>query len=273
MADNPSIRRYQTRVRAGETPGDAFADFLATIGNPAGRSRTIFSPQPVTADCDPVVLAETGQCVSSTKLDVQRFHDLQTTLPNTRKSFREAILDGPVIGYDLPEIYQPLIQRQFETQKLTGTGGDGPGKGRAIAAAPPTIAPGPPVAIPTDGLLPTPVPNLTAGVSQATNLTPPVPEIIAPVESVANGGSDASSVNPAVRAIMTPALTAPTVAPRAVAPRAVAPRAVAPRTKTVVRPASVTRSTPGWSSTSIPCIPKEVLADYMKAFKKRKRCP
>ena len=266
MADNPSIRRYQTRVRAGETPGDAFADFLATIGNPAGRSRTIFSPQPVTTDCDPVVLAETGQCVSSTQLDVQRYEDLQTALPQTSKPLRNwpALERLPVIGEGLP---------------VTGTGGDGPGKGSAIADAPPTIAPRPPVAIPTDGLLPTPVPNLTAGVSQATNLTPPVPEIIAPVESVANGGTDASTVNPFHDLHVNSAVaTAPTVAPRAVAPRAVAPRAVAPRavaprTKTVVRPASVTRSAPGWSSTSIPCFPKEVLSDYMQAFRKRKRCP
>ena len=263
MADNPSIRRYQTRVRAGEDPGDAFADFLATIGNPAGRSKTIFSPQPYTTDCDPIVLAETGQCVSSTQTDVHRYQDLQTALP------------------------------------VTGKGGDGPGKGSAITDAPPTIAPGPPVAIPTDGLMPTPVPNLTAGDSEATNPTPPVPEIIAPVESVANkyqpnfgangltqagaeaafakGGFDAyvryaaGGDNPPVKTVLSPATPAPL--PIAAPPRTFAARTFAPRTKAVVRPASVTRSAPGWSSTSIPCIPKEVLADYMKAFKKRKRCP
>ncbi len=125
MADNPSVRRYQTRVGAGEDPGDAFADFLATIGNPAGRSKTIISPQAYTADCDPVVLAETGQCVSSTKTDVQRYQDLQTALPQSRKTLVTGTLSTSV------------------GQQFFGSGGDGPGKGSAIADAPPTIAPRP----------------------------------------------------------------------------------------------------------------------------------
>lgn len=69
MADNPSVERYQARVRAGEDPGDAFADFLATIGSPAGRSSNLFNPRPYTADCDADIFNATGQCVSTTRYD------------------------------------------------------------------------------------------------------------------------------------------------------------------------------------------------------------
>ena len=201
-------------------------------------------------------------------------------------------------------------QSQLDPLGPTGSGGDGILKGSPIRDLPPTIPSGPVVVPPGDGLLPAPPTNPTVGTSVGTQLPAVIPEIVAPVESVALGGSSVPSagmdelaqqriqiqktdpIGPIpVGSIPTPSPTIPAqlatvvgaVAPSPIASLPAAPisravRTPPPRFKPTVVPAGrivseLVSSAPSWSSSSVPCIPKEVLADFMKGFKKKKRCP
>lgn len=201
-------------------------------------------------------------------------------------------------------------QSQLDPLGPTGSGGDGILKGSPIRDLPPTIPSGPVVVPPGDGLLPTPPTNPTVGTSVGTQLPTAIPEIVAPVESVALGGSSVPSAGMDELAqqriqiqkndpigpiptggIPTPSPTIPDplatvvgavasspIASLASAPIARAVRTPTPRFKPTVVPAGrivsdLASSAPSWSSSSIPCIPKEMLADFMKGFKKKKRCP